>query len=134
MTKQVEVPAGVETLTLVRRGERVGSSRPDYRWWQELPGDELAEHLSAAGYEIVGFLRVSDLPAIYKHFSDRLLSDEAVARGMRCLIEQGRWTPGEGSDEEPANPLDEFRDAVAATLHRSALQATSIPTTSDEEG
>jgi len=59
-----ELPEGVKTLSLIRRGERVETERPDYRWWQELPGDELAEHLSAVGYEIVDFVRVSDLDAI----------------------------------------------------------------------
>lgn len=39
--------------TMVRRGERLGSSRPDYIWWQELPPGESAEELRSVGYEVV---------------------------------------------------------------------------------
>ena len=40
-------------LTIIRRGERLGSSRPDYVWWQELPPEDTAEGLRSVGYEVV---------------------------------------------------------------------------------
>jgi len=92
--KHVEVPEGVQRYRVVGGFmEATGDPQPDGGHW----------------------IQVSDLPAIYKHVCDRLLSDEAL-----CAFEMHGRTismapPG-------AVELDELRGRMQA-----ALQATSIP-------
>lgn len=93
MSKQVEVPEGVNWRTL---------------------GELLADP------EVEGkkFFAEDDLPAIYKHFSDRLLSDEAKQAAIKGLSYRLGHT---------------LNEAAVACVLEEALQAISIPTTSDEE-
>lgn len=57
-------------LTLVRRGERVGSEHPEYVWWQELPEGQSAQDLRDVGYEVVEVVPT--------------FSEAAEGRGWRC--------------------------------------------------
>ena len=97
MSKQVEVPEGVKRLD------------PDFDYEEMEP--------SPAG----DYIRVSDLPALYEHFSDRLLSKGAVdgmAASLAANDGQGHWALVE--NKEP------YR--LAARAHfEDALQATSTP-------
>lgn len=67
-------------------------------------------------------------PALYKHFSDRLLSEEVI----ELLYDQLPSLPDtEGDDPPSESDIREIRAAIKA----AALQAASIPeTNSSEEG
>jgi hypothetical protein len=69
------------------------------------------------------YICIEDLEAIYKHFSDRLLSDEAVYAGASA---ESAWLNphlrGEEAEEERQNGCEPFRAGLEA-----ALQATSTP-------
>lgn len=101
MSKQVEVPEEA-----VRDVER---------WQTEVAYPQSAEYLSR--------LLAVALPAIYKHFNDRLLSDEAL---------EGICSEIPGLSPSIAEDVQDLRRGLEKVL--PALQATSIPTTSDEEG
>lgn len=100
--KQVEVPEGIDEAAAAA----FAGYFPDPGDWSEQ---------SKRTKEIWRKIVADAQPHLYKHFSNRLLSNEALEAAA------GQWT------EVP--PYDETRKALQA-----ALQATSIPTTSDEEG
>ena len=87
------MPSEIERLTLIRRGERVGSNRPDYRWWQELPADETREHLSAAGYEIVDFIATSEAEKLARAI-EKDLNGEAGEMELRAALNHYRTLQG----------------------------------------
>lgn len=101
MNKHVEVPEGVQLLS------------PDFDY-EEMEPDRQGD-----------YFRVEDLPLIYKHFADRLLSDEVVEAA--CKQRWPLWICMKPEQKDAARKLARY-DLQAA------LQATSIPTTSDEEG
>jgi hypothetical protein len=91
MSKQVEVPAGIQRFgwVLGADGEHGGiDPKPDG-----------------------SFIRVSDLEALYKHFSDRLLSKSVIEAGSDAVAASGEY--------------DEDRRFEAGM--QAALQATSTP-------
>ena len=96
MSKQVEVPEGVKVV-----------------------------EVAAPGGALTGMIRVSDLPVIYKHFCDRLLSDEAVERfDLRPLRNSGyQLVP------RPEGEFMRFVDAgkVVSRLRQALLWIASRP-------
>jgi len=130
MTKQVEVPEGlVETLA------------GRYHGRMPLPFDERyadrdEEVESAAAMAKARDLAREDLaellPSIYKHFCDRLLSDEvkeAVARAL-CAFDGDRFGVGGRWDYIDARRQLRHLDEAAAAI-TAALQVASIPETCD---
>lgn len=102
MSKQVEVPEGVEPIFIDRETRTVYF------------GPSMREQV----------VSVDDLPLIYKHFADRLLSDGAKAAVAKILSD----APVLHKDVHAAR-----MDARVTRILTAALQATPIPTTSDEE-
>lgn len=71
-------------LTLIRRGERVGSSRPDYVWWHELPADTTAEAARSVGYEVVDVVPASGHEAALK--TERERGDEEASNRLYAFF------------------------------------------------
>lgn len=105
MSKQVEVPEGVMAEAVTRVLDRHNVREQEDRILS--PRLAVADDLEAA----LPYL----LPALYKHFTDRLLSDEAVEVVARRRGARKRGLVADG-----------VREAVRADLE-AALQATSTP-------
>lgn len=111
-------------LTLIRRGERIGSERPDYVWWQEVPADTTAEAASSVGYEVIDMVPASQLEA------ERAKLAGLVEAMSECidLAEEG-WAYASDYFREKW----EFEKEIAKA--RAALsKATEGPTDSPCEG
>jgi hypothetical protein len=93
MTKHVEVPEGVMRFTPV---------------FQRGPNEAANMQPDPTG----GYFAVEDLPLIYKHFCDRILSDEAKQAAIQ------------GLSYRLGHVLNE---AAVAVVLEEALRATSIP-------
>jgi hypothetical protein len=116
MSKQVEVPEGIKRFDCDIRSMMFGAE--EGHW-----------------------IRVEDLPAIYKHFSDRLLSDEVVEAALwaerhwdvvayLAHVEGGwEWISDKVAVFETAERAYREAEDRACTLRKAAtlLQAASIP-------
>jgi len=114
MTKQVEVPES--TVELLARAINPGCfEKTNGLGHQEFAEDDREERAAARK-------KARDLlPSIYKHFSDRLLSDEAKAAVFDA---NARY--------QNVDPREQSEDGWAECLLSAALQAASIPEGSDQ--
>jgi hypothetical protein len=116
MTKQVEVPDGIKRF------------RPELKLGGGGVGKMGYPHRAVMAESDRGdYIRVEDLPAIYKHFCDRLLSDEVIEIvAKRQCEEAASWGRRmQWADLNSATQRSYLR-SVKADL-QAALQATSIP-------
>lgn len=81
MAEAGKVAKGAWPKEMVRRGERPGSTRPDYKWWQEVPADTTAESLRFVGYEVVSVLPASISIELARAMER---TEQRIAAAARC--------------------------------------------------
>lgn len=110
-------------VTLVRRGSRPNSDRPDYRWWQELPDDEIAQHVQAVGYEVVSVVPAS----LYEQEKARAERYRAALEELRYKVRFEIDVLRSYEDGGPHPMLQKFASEVADAMEENFLL-------SEEEG
>lgn len=115
MRKQVEVPESAVELALCSLIE--DRMTPPHGEELEVVRQDVREALDAAA------------PAIYKHFSDRLLSNEALDAGVRAVLTEAAGSPNywEGLEGEEKDELRKEARKEARLTIEAALQAALTP-------
>ena len=123
---------GTWPKALVYRGPCVGSSRPDYRWWQELPDDTTADGARLCGYPVVEVIparlsreQVNEVARVLVVWDREVV---AVAHALGLHVEGERDAGAKARARKPA------WEAVAPALNGAVLIAAERERQMAEEG
>lgn len=78
---------------LIRPGRKVGSKRPDYIWWQELPAGTTLDAVRSVGYEVVSVIPTSEAEKLARAI-EKDLNGEAGEMELRAALNHYRTLQG----------------------------------------